>query len=54
MKYKFWKIIVGFLMAFAMIAMGPIIMVIVLIKSVYEILRDGLVAFAEKGKDKEE
>jgi hypothetical protein len=51
MKYKPFDIIVGILMVIAMIALGPVLIVIALIKSVYEILRDGLVAFIEKGKD---
>jgi len=46
-------VILGILAGLAMIVMSPIIFIIVIIKSIYEILRDGFVEFANKGKDDE-
>lgn len=54
MKLTIWEKLVGFLMVIAMIAMGPILIFIAIIKSIYEIFMYGFKAFVEKGKDTEE
>ncbi len=54
MKLTIWENLVGFLMAMAMIAIGPIVIVVAIIKSIYEIFMYGFKNFVEKGKETEE